>query len=50
MVVGSWRVRSGEITVQLWPWSADLKSTFAPMYRVLGSCRDASSGAVHWNR
>ena len=50
MVVGSWRVKSGETAVQLWPSSLDLKSTFAPMYSVLGSCRDASSGAVHWKR
>jgi len=30
MVAGSWRVRSGEIAVQLWPSSADLNRTLAP--------------------
>jgi hypothetical protein len=29
-VLGSFRVRSGEITVQLEPSSVDLKTTFAP--------------------
>src|SRR5712671_3423921 len=49
-VAGSWRVRSGDTTVQLCPSLVVLKSTLAPWYSTWGSCGEINKGAVHWNR
>src|SRR2546422_365469 len=49
-VVGSCRVRSGDMAVQLCPSLVDLNSTLAPVYSTCASCGEIKSGAVHWKR
>src|SRR5262245_23203960 len=46
----SLRVRSGEMTSQCAPPLVDLKTTLAPMYTVLASLRETSTGVVQLKR